>query len=65
VLEVWTLGGVLKGTFEFSGSTSPQTITNAQLIAALGSETSFELLAYFQRGGHRSLDYDSITVTKV
>jgi len=65
VLEVRTLAGELKGTFQFGGTTSPQTITKAQLTAVLGTEFSFELRTYFQRDGHRSLDYDSITVAKV
>jgi hypothetical protein len=64
-LEVLTTGDVLKGTFEFSGGTGPKTITNAQLVAALGSETDFKLRAYFVRSGYRSLNYDEVTVRKV
>jgi len=65
VLEVLTTGGVLKGTFEFSGGTGPKTITNAQLVAALGSETDFKLRAYFVRSGYRSLNHDEVTVRKI
>jgi hypothetical protein len=65
VLDVWTMGGVLAGTFEFSGGTGPKTITNAQLVAALGSETDFKLRAYFVCSGYRSLNYDEVTVRKV
>lgn len=64
-LEVLTTGDVLKGTFEFSGGLGPKTITNAQLVAALGSETDFNLRAYFIRSGYRSLNYDEVTVRKV
>jgi hypothetical protein len=65
VLEVLDLAGTLKGTFVFAGATSPRTITNAQLVAALGSETSFELRAWFQRNGYRSLEFDTVKVTKI
>jgi hypothetical protein len=65
VLEVLTTGDVLKGTFEFSGGSGPRTITNAQLVAALGSETDFKLRAWFVRSGLRSLSYDQVTVRKV
>ncbi|MCL4180630.1 MAG: hypothetical protein KJ072_23145 [Verrucomicrobia bacterium] len=65
VLEVLTTGDVLKGTFEFSGGTGPKTITNAQLVAALGSETDFKLRAWFVRSGLRSLNHDEVTVRKV
>jgi hypothetical protein len=64
-LEVLTTGDVLKGTFEFSGGTGPKTITNAQLVAALGSESDFKLRAYFVRSGYRSLTYDEVTVRKI
>ena len=43
----------------------PRTITNAQLVAALGSETDFKLRAYFVRSGYRSLNYDELTVRKI
>ena len=65
VLEVLDLAGTLKGTFVFAGATSPRTITNAQLVAALGSETSFELRARLQRNGYRSLEFDTVKVTKI
>ena len=65
VLEVWTMGEVLAATFEFNGDNDPRTITNAQLVAALGSETDFKLRGYFVRSGHRSLQYDEVTVRKV
>jgi hypothetical protein len=65
VLEVRTMGGVLAGTFEFSGGTGPKTITNAQLVAALGSEIDFRLRAWFVRSGYRSLSYDEVIVRKM
>jgi len=65
VLEVLTTGDVLKGTFEFLGGTGPKTITNAQLVAALGGETDFKLRAWLVRSGYRSLNYDEVTVRKV
>ena len=65
VLEVLTTGGVLQGTFEFAGGNGPRTITNAQLVAALGGETNFKLRAWFVRSGPRSLNYDEVTVRKV
>ena len=65
VLEVLTTGDVLKGTFEFSGGAGPKTITNAQFVSALGSETDFKLRAYFVRSGYRSLNYDEVTVRKI
>lgn len=64
-LEVLTTGDVLKGTFEFSGGSGSRTITNAQLVAALGGETDFKLRAYFVRSGYRSLNYDEVTVRKI
>jgi hypothetical protein len=64
-LEVLTTGDVLKGTFEFSGGSGPRTITNAQLVAALGAETDFKLRAWFVRSGYRSLNYDEVTVRKI
>jgi hypothetical protein len=65
VLEVWTMGEVLAGTFTFSGASGPKTITNAQLVTELGSETDFKLRAWFVRGGYRSINYDEVTVRKV
>jgi hypothetical protein len=65
VLEVLTTGDVLRGTFTFEGATAPRTITSAQLVAALGSETDFKLRAWFDRSGFRSLHYDELTVRKV
>ena len=65
VIELLTTGGVLKGTFEFSGWTGPKMITNAQIVAAVGAQTDFLLRAYFERSGFRSLNYDQITVRKV
>ena len=65
VLEILTTGEVLKGTFEFSGGSGPRTISIAQLVAALGSETDFKLRAWFARSGPRSLSYDEVTVRKI
>ncbi|MGA1237748.1 MAG: hypothetical protein ACO34E_12885, partial [Limisphaerales bacterium] len=64
-LEVLTTEDVLKGTFEFSGGSGPRTITNAQLVEALGSETDFKLRAWFVRSGYRSLNSDQVTVRKI
>jgi hypothetical protein len=64
-LEVLTTGNVLVGTFEFSGGGGPRTIANAQLLAALGSETDFKLRAWFVRSGLRSLNHDEVTVRKI
>jgi hypothetical protein len=63
VLELWA-GGVLKGTL-YVNRAGPYTLTNAALVAAFGSETDFTVRAYLALGGHRSLDYDSRTVSKV
>ena len=64
VVELLTVGGVLKQTFTFA-PTWPQTITNTQIVAALGSETDFVLLAWFESTGRRSIESDQITVRKV
>jgi hypothetical protein len=64
VVELLTVGGVLKETFAFP-ATGPQTITNAQIVAALGAETGFVLRAWFESAGWRSLESDEITVRKV
>jgi hypothetical protein len=65
VLEVLTTDNALQATFEFSGGNGPRTITNGELVAALGSETDFKLRAWFVRSGYRSLNYDEVTVRKV
>ena len=44
---------------------SSGTILNAELVAALGSESNFILKAYNQRGQFRSLACAQLTVTKV
>jgi hypothetical protein len=64
VVELLTVGGVLKQTLYFA-PTGPQTITNAQITAALGAETDFVLRAWFESAGRRSLESDQITVRKV
>jgi hypothetical protein len=64
VVELLTTGGVLKETFSFP-ATGPQTITNAQIVAALGAETDFVLRAWFESAGRRSIESDQITVRKV
>ena len=57
--------GTMAVVGEWSVSTTgPATITNAALVAALGSEISFILRAYSQRGGLDSLNFDTVTVTK-
>jgi hypothetical protein len=64
VVELLTVGGVLRETFTYP-ATGPQTITNAQIVAALGAETDFVLRAWFEAAGRRSLESDQITVRKV
>jgi hypothetical protein len=63
ILELWA-GGILKATL-YVNRAGPYTLTNAALVAALGAETDFTVRAYVALGGHRSLDYDSVTVSKV
>ncbi|HNQ88373.1 MAG TPA: phage tail protein [Verrucomicrobiota bacterium] len=63
VLELWA-GAILKATLTVSRD-GPYTLTNADLVAALGSETDFTVRAYLALGGYRSLDFDVITVCKV
>jgi hypothetical protein len=62
VLELWA-GAVLKETLHVNRA-GPYTLTHAALVAALGAETDFTVRAYLALGGHRSLDYDSLTVSK-
>jgi hypothetical protein len=64
VVEILTPGGVLKQTLYFA-PTGPQTITNTQIVAALGSEADFKLRAWFESAGRRSLESDQITVRKL
>lgn len=64
VVQVLTTGGALKGEIAFAGNAGPVTITNAQLVALLGSETDFKLRAYYSLAGLRSLNFDEITVRK-
>jgi hypothetical protein len=64
--QIRGLDDTLKSTITLSGSTPPYTISNAQIVAALGGELSFRLRAYFRRKyGWPSLRYDTITVTKL
>lgn len=65
IAEVWDAGGAAKKgewTFDQEGS---GTIPNADLVAALGTESSFILKAYNQRGQFASLACAQLTVTKV
>jgi hypothetical protein len=62
VLQVLTPAGVLKGEVAFASNTGPVTITNAQLVALLGSETDFKLRAFYSLAGLRSLNFDEIIV---
>lgn len=64
VLQVLTTAGVLKGELAFAGNSGPAMITNAQLVALLGSETDFKLRAFYSLAGLRSLNYDEITVRR-
>jgi len=63
VLELWA-AGVPKATFTVNRE-GPYTLANAALVAALGGETDFTIRAYLALAGYRSLDFDSITVTRV
>jgi hypothetical protein len=63
VLEL-RAGGILKATLTVARE-GPYTLTNAALIAALGSESDFTVRTYLALCGYRSLDFDSLTVTKV
>ncbi|MBX3744126.1 MAG: hypothetical protein KF833_02350 [Verrucomicrobiae bacterium] len=65
VLQVLTTAGLLMGEIAFAGNAGPVTITNAQLVALLGSETDFKLRAYYSLAGLRSLNFDEITVRKL
>ena len=65
LLVITTTGGVELAQIAVAGASGPATIANADLVAALGSETDFSVRAYLSLGGYRSLDFDSITVTKV
>jgi hypothetical protein len=62
VLKPWA-GAVLQGT-PYVTRAGSYTLTNAALVAALGAETDFTVRAYLALGGQRSLDYDSVTVSK-
>lgn len=58
-------GGAVVGSWTFDDPVGPVTLTNIQLVAALGSEKTFELRAWFQAGQFVSENYDSITVSFV
>jgi hypothetical protein len=65
IAEVWDgSAGARRGewTFDQEGS---GTIPNAELVAALGAESTFILKAYNPRGHLRSLACVQLTVTKV
>jgi hypothetical protein len=72
VLEVWQ-GGVLKHTVEialapagsFIDAIDSYLILNANLVAWLGAELTFDVRAYGRRDGYRSTRYVALTVTKV
>ena len=65
IAEVWdAAGGAKKGEWRFDEEAGG-TIPNAGLVAALGSESSFILKAYNQRGQYRSLACAQLAVTKV
>lgn len=64
VLQVLTTDGALKGEIAFAVNVGSVTITNAQLVALLGTETDFKLRAYYSLAGLRSLNFDEITVRK-
>ena len=62
-LEGWE-GGALRGAWTFP-PTGPVTLSNAQLITALGTEKTFEVRAWFQAGQFRSETFDAITIHHV
>jgi hypothetical protein len=63
--EVWDGSGAAKKGEWTLADEAGGTITNAELVAALGAESSFILKAYNQRGHLRSLACAQLTVTKV
>jgi hypothetical protein len=65
LLVIANLAGTELAEIAIAGAAGPHTIANADLVAALGSETGFLLRAYFERGGLRSLAFDQVPVTKV
>jgi hypothetical protein len=70
VIEFWTTGGVLKKSVEVLfdnvvAAASSYTLTNANLVAAFGSEVTFDVRAYHRRNGFRSTRYVSLRVTKI
>ena len=64
VLQVLTTAGTLKGELAFLRNAGPVTITNAELVVLLGSETDFKLRAFYSLAGLRSINYDEITVRR-
>jgi hypothetical protein len=64
VVEVRAMDGMLKSTLYFDDDNT-FTITNAQIVSALGSQTDFKLRAFTERNGYRSLGFDELTVWKV
>jgi hypothetical protein len=75
VLEFWTVGGgaALMHTLDmavapagsFIGPLGVIEVLNANLVAWLGAEVSFEVRAYHRRDGFRSTRYSRVVVTKV
>jgi hypothetical protein len=64
IAEVWDgSGGAKKGEWTFDQEAGG-TITNTDLVAALGAETDFVLKAYNQRGSLRSLCCAQLAVIK-
>lgn len=75
ILEFWTVGGgaALMHTVEiavapfgsFIEAIDNYGVANADLVAWLGGEVTFQVRAYARRDGYRSTRYASLTVTKV
>ena len=65
VIAIHDAAGIYKGEVSAASATGPLTITNADLVIILGTESDFLLRGYSERGGFRSLDYDQISVKKV
>ena len=56
---------IAKGHHVLGQGAGAQSITNTQIVAALGAETDFVLRAWFESAGRRSIESDQITVRTV
>lgn len=64
-IELLTTGDVLKATKAVSADQTEVTFTNAEIIAALGSETNFKVRATHVANGQVSEVSPSLTITKL